>query len=177
MQKSDCFSLGKITKPHGLKGEVIIWLDVDMPENYENLDAVFLEIKGQLVPYLIEEIQVRGKKSIVKFEDINTIEMTEAIVDAAAFLPLKALPKLKGNQFYYHEVIGYELYDNMTQKSLGILKAIYESIGQDLFAIDIEESEILIPIVDNFIQSIDHTAKRISLDLPDGLIDIYLNPS
>jgi 16S rRNA processing protein RimM len=47
MQKSECFSLGKITKPHGLKGEVTIWLDVDVPENYIGLDALFLEITGQ----------------------------------------------------------------------------------------------------------------------------------
>jgi 16S rRNA processing protein RimM len=174
MQKSDCFSLGKITKPHGLKGEVIIWLDVDNPENYEDLDAVFLELKGQLVPFLIEEIQIRGKKSIVKFEDIDTIEKTDTIIDAPAFLPLKALPKLKGNQFYYHEVIGYEIFDDKNQKTLGELKSIYESTGQDLFAIDINESEVLIPIVDDFIKAVDHKGKRISVSLPDGLIDIYL---
>jgi len=65
MQKSECFSLGKITKPHGLKGEVTIWLDVDVPENYIGLDALFLEIKGQLVPYIIEELQVRGKNLLL----------------------------------------------------------------------------------------------------------------
>lgn len=175
MQKSECFSLGKITKPHGLKGEVIIWLDVDIPENYMDLDGLFLEIKGQLVPYIIEELQIRGKKSIVKFEDINTIEATEAIVDAEAYLPIKKLPKLKGKQFYYHEVIGYMLYDTNTEKDLGQLKAIYESTGQDLFAIDINESEVLIPIVDNFLVGVDHAEKKITVALPDGLLEVYLN--
>ncbi|MCD8539828.1 MAG: hypothetical protein LRY55_08725 [Leadbetterella sp.] len=104
MQKSECFSLGKITKTHALKGEVIIFLDVDAPEYYSELEAVFLEIKGQLVPYLIEELQIKGRKSILKFEDINTIEEAEAIVNAPVWLPLSALPELKGNQFYYHDV-------------------------------------------------------------------------
>ena len=159
MQKSECFSLGKITKPHGLKGEVTIWLDVDVPENYIGLDGLFLEIKGQLVPYIIEELQIRGKKSIVKFEDINSIEATETIIDAEAYLPIKKLPKLKGKQFYYHEVIGYQLFDNNSKKDLGELKAIYESTGQDLFAVDINESEVLIPIIDNFLDSVDHAEK------------------
>ena len=175
MQKSECFSLGKITKPHGLKGEVTIWLDVDVPENYIGLDGLFLEIKGQLVPYIIEELQVRGKKSIVKFEDINSIEATETIIDAEAYLPIKKLPKLKGKQFYYHEVIGYQIIDNNSQKDLGELKAIYESTGQDLFAVDINETEVLIPIIDNFLDTIDHSEKRIHVTLPDGLLDIYLN--
>jgi 16S rRNA processing protein RimM len=175
MQKSECFSLGKITKPHGLKGEVTIWLDVDVPENYIDLDGLFLEIKGQLVPYIIEELQVRGKKSIVKFEDINSIEATETIIDAEAYLPIKKLPKLKGKQFYYHEVIGYQIFDSNSQKDLGELKAIYESTGQDLFAVDINETEVLIPIIDNFLDTIDHSEKRIHVTLPDGLLDIYLN--
>jgi 16S rRNA processing protein RimM len=127
------------------------------------------------VPYIIEELQVRGKKSIVKFEDINSIEATETIIDAEAYLPIKKLPKLKGKQFYYHEVIGYQIFDSNSQKDLGELKAIYESTGQDLFAVDINETEVLIPIIDNFLDTIDHSEKRIHVTLPDGLLDIYLN--
>lgn len=176
MQKSDCFALGKITKTHALKGEVIIFLDVDVPENYDNLEAIFLEIKGQLVPYIIEEFQARGKKSIIKFEDINSIEEAEKIVNADVFLPLKALPKLKGNQFYYHDVIGYEIKDITSGNTIGSLKAIYESTGQDLFAIEFEGKEILIPIVDDFIHQLNHDQKCIEVILPDGLLDVYLNP-
>jgi 16S rRNA processing protein RimM len=52
MTKEDCFELGKITKTHGVKGEVILWLDVDFPEDYEEMDSVFLEVRGELVPSL-----------------------------------------------------------------------------------------------------------------------------
>ncbi len=175
MQKSECFFLGKITKPHGLKGEVTVWLDVDNPDDYEGLDAVFLEIKNELVPFIISDIQIRGKKSIAKFEDINKIEQTESIVGAELYLPLTSLPKLSGKKFYYHEVIGFEIYDNNLQKSLGLLKAIYESSGQDLFGIDANGVEILVPIVDEFIVAVDRTIKRIEINAPDGLLDIYLS--
>lgn len=176
MQKSECFALGKITKTHALKGEVIIYLDVDAPEDYADLEAVFLEVKGQLVPYVIEHINIRGKKSIVKFEEFNKIEEAEAIVNADAYLPLSALPKLKGNQFYYHEVIGYNLINTESGENLGILKAIYESTGQDLFAVEIDGKEALIPVADEFIKKVNHEEKTIELLLPNGLLDIYLNP-
>ncbi len=175
MQKSECFFLGKITKPHGLKGEVTVWLDVDNPDDYEGLDAVFLEIKNELVPFIISDIQIRGKKSIAKFEDINKIEQTESVVGAELYLPLTSLPKLSGKKFYYHEVIGFEIYDNNLQKSIGLLKAIYESSGQDLFGIDANGVEILVPIVDEFIVAVDRTIKRIEINAPDGLLDIYLS--
>ncbi len=173
MQKSECFSLGKITKTHALKGEVIIYLDVDFPEEYEDLEAIFLDIKGQLVPYIVEELQIKGKKSILKLEDINSIDDAYKIVNCDVYLPLTALPALKGNQFYYHEVIGFEIFDTNTQSTVGKLKAIYESTGQDLFAIDMDEKEVLIPIVDEFIKKVDRENQSIHVQLPDGLIDVY----
>lgn len=175
MQKSDCFSLGKITKTHALKGEVIIFLDVDFPEDYSNLEAIFLDIKGQLVPYVIEQIQIKGKKSILKLEDINTIEQAEPIVNTDVYLPVSTLPKLKGNQFYYHDVIGFELVNEADKSAIGTLKAIYESSGQDLFGVENEGKEILIPIVDDFLKKVDHEAKQITVNLPDGLLDLYLS--
>lgn len=176
MQKSECFSLGKITKTHALKGEVIIFLDVDAPEYYSDLEAIFLEIKGQLVPYIIEEIQIKGRKSILKLEDIRSIEEAEAIVNAPVWLPLTALPKLKGNQFYYHDVIGYVIHDVSSGTQIGTLKAIYESTGQDLFAIEVDDKEVLIPIVDEFLHKIDHGNQKIEVKLPEGLLEVYMNP-
>jgi 16S rRNA processing protein RimM len=175
MQKSDCFALGKITKTHALKGETILFLDVDVPEYYSKLEAIFLDIKGQLVPYIIEELQMKGRKSILKLEDVNSIEEAEKIVNAEVYLPLTALPKLKGNQFYYHDVIGFEIYDVTSDTLIGKIKAIYESTGQDLFAIDKEEKEILIPIVDDFLSKVIHDQNRIEVKLPEGLLDLYLN--
>jgi 16S rRNA processing protein RimM len=176
MDKNQCFSLGKITKSHGLKGEVIIYLDVDDPEKYAKLDALFLDIKGQLIPFIIEQIQIRGKKSILKIEDINTIEQAEPYINAEVWLPLNALPKLKGKSFYYHDVIGYSIFDLTANAAIGNIKAIYESTGNDLFAVDHEGIEILVPIVDEFISEINHNEKQITLKLPEGLLEVYLNP-
>jgi 16S rRNA processing protein RimM len=175
MQKKDCYFLGKVTKPHALKGEVILWLDVDNPDVYDKLKGVFLEIKNELVPFSIDNIQIRGKKSIAKFDGIDIIEKTENIIGADMYLPLSTLPKLSGKKFYYHEVIGYEIFDQNSEKTIGQLKTIYESSGQDLFAIDINEIEVLIPIVDEFILQVDHTLKTIRIAAPEGLIDVYLS--
>jgi 16S rRNA processing protein RimM len=176
MTIEDCFFLGKVTKPHGVKGEVVLWLDVDFPEYYSEMDSVFLNIKDDLVPFFIDNIQIRGKKSIAKFEDMDSIEKTQPIIGLDMYLPLNLLPKLEGNKFYYHEVIGYTIFDKGTQQNVGTLKAIYEGSGQDLLAVDIEGKEALIPIVDEIISSVDHENKNITVDLPLGLIDLYLNP-
>jgi 16S rRNA processing protein RimM len=54
MRKEDCYLLGKITRRHGLAGNVILKLDTDQPELYNKLESIFVEINGLLVPFLLK---------------------------------------------------------------------------------------------------------------------------
>ncbi len=175
MTKEDCYLLGKLTKTHGLKGELAIWLDVDYPEDYEELDSVLLEIKGELVPHFVEEIQIRPNKSIIKFEDIDTIEDAQKLVNCDIYLPEDNLPELEDNhQFYYHEIIDFDIIDEVKGK-LGKVLAVYTSERQDLIAMQYEGTEILIPIDDDIVKTVDREKKELYTSLPDGLLEVYLN--
>ncbi|UTA66226.1 ribosome maturation factor RimM [Emticicia sp. 21SJ11W-3] len=177
MTKEDCYLLGKITKTHGLKGELAIWLDVDYPEDYEELDSVLLEIKGELVPHFVEEIQIRPAKSIIKFEDIDTIEEAQKLVNCDIYLPEDNLPELEDNdQFYYHEIIDFTVVDNVKGK-LGKVLAVYTSDRQDLIAMHYEGTEILIPINDDIVKTVDRDKKELYTHLPEGLMEVYLDNS
>ena len=175
MTKDDCYLLGKLTKTHGLKGELAIWLDVDYPEEYDELDSVLLEIKGELVPHFVEEIQIRPNKSIIKFEDIDTIEDAQKIVNCEIYLPNDNLPELDDDQFYYHEIIDFDVVDEQKGK-LGKVTAVYTSEAQDLIAMAYENSEILIPVSDEIVKSVDREKKELYTNLPEGLLEVYLNP-
>ncbi|UBM59454.1 ribosome maturation factor RimM [Marinilongibacter aquaticus] len=175
MHIEDCYFLGKITKPHGLKGEVVVWLDVDAPELYAEMDSVFLKIGNELVPYFIEEIQIRGKKSIAKFEDFERLEDTEKIINKELYLPLDNLPELDDDHsFYYHEIVGYALKSENSGEIIGLITQVYEGSGQDLLAFEKEGKEVLIPISDEIVKTLDREAKTLTVDLPDGLLELYL---
>ncbi|RYU97211.1 ribosome maturation factor RimM [Emticicia agri] len=177
MTKEDCYLLGKITKTHGLKGELAIWLDVDYPEDYEELDSVLLEIKGELVPHFVEEIQIRPNKSIIKFEDIDTIEEAQKLVNCDIYLPEDNLPELEDDdQFYYHEIISYDVIDEEKGK-LGKVLAVYTSDRQDLIAMQYEGKEILIPIDDDIVKTVNREKKELYTNLPNGLLEVYLEDS
>ena len=99
------YYLGKILKSVGLNGHVIILLDVDNPEQYAGLDAVFVYVGGSLVPILVDELQLRsGKQAQVKLHDIESVDQTDVLIGQMLYLPLTALPELDENQFYYHEI-------------------------------------------------------------------------
>ncbi len=174
MKIEDCYFLGNITKPFGYKGEVDIFLDVDNPRDYENLDSVFVEIKGKLVPFFIEYIRLKNKHAIVLFQDIKN-ENIDALINSKLYLPLSSLPQLSGNNFYYHEIKGFAIKDK-AYGELGILIDIMDNGPQAIFQINHPSGkEILMPILDDFIENVDREHKTITTKAPDGLIDFYLN--
>ena len=175
MQKEDCYYLGKITKTNGYKGGVNIFLDVDDPHEYEGLDAVFVEIKKSLIPYFIKEIIVHNSKknAVVYFEDIEDIDTAQLLVNRPLYLPMKTLPKLEGNKFYFHEVVGYTLVAKK-EGVLGECKEVLDYPNQALFQVYYQGKEVLIPINDDIVQHVDRVKKEILLLLPEGLLDVYL---
>ena len=174
MQKQDCFYLGKIVKKYSFKGEVLVKLDTDQPEIYNNLDAVFIELKNNLIPFFIERSQLHKSQLLrVKFEDVITEADADAILKSELYLPLELLPKLEGNKFYFHEVIGFNVED-VNFGVVGVIKGINDTTSQSLFEIDRDGIEILIPLNDEFVIKVDRVTKNIIVDTPSGLIELYL---
>ncbi len=174
MRKEDCFYLGKIAKKFSFKGEVLIYLDTDEPEEYQDLESVFVEFNENLVPYFILNSSLHKNDFLrVKFEDIDSEEEADSVIGNAIYLPLKMLPKLIGNKFYYHEVIGFEIED----KRLGVfgkIVSINDSSAQPLFEVINGDIEILVPMIDQFLVKIDRDNKKVIMDLPEGLVEMYL---
>ncbi len=174
MTQEDCFELGHISKTHGLKGEVVLFLDVDNPEAYEDMESMFIEVRNELVPFFIEQMYIRGSKAIVKFEGFENIEKATELLKKKAFLPLDNLPELKDGQFYYHDVIGFRVIDK-TLGSLGLVSSVYSLDQGDLLVMEYQEKEVLIPINDTNVLKADMELMEIYVDLPDGLLEVYLN--
>ena len=174
MKKDDCFYLGRIVRKHSFKGEVVIKLDTDEPELYENLESVFVQHGANLIPFFMEKTLLqKGNQLRVKFEGVDSEADADGIMKSGIYLPLNMLPKLEGNKFYFHEVIGFTLED-VNHGAVGEITAINDATAQPLFEVDREGVELLIPMIDHFIKKIDRENKTILVETPDGLIDLYL---
>lgn len=174
MRKKDCFYLGTIVKKFSFKGELLAKLDTDEPELYDDLDAVFVDVRGTMVPFFIESSQLHKSDLLrLKFEDIDTEADADALIKAELYLPLTALPKLSGNKFYFHEVIGYQIIDE-NFGMVGTIVSINDTTAQALFEIEHNGKEILIPVNDEIITKVDREQRTITVKAPDGLIELYL---
>lgn len=173
MQTSDCFSPGFVLRPHGIKGSVLIGLKVEDPSAYAELGALFIEQHHSLVPYLIEEISVKGNKAYVKLEGISTPEQAEALKNKQVYIPLDQMPE--ADAYSPERMVGYEVQDSV-HGSIGQLAEIGGSKMQKVLSVTHSSGkEILIPYTPEFISGVDHEARTIFTETPEGLLDLYLN--
>ncbi len=175
MKKEDCYFLGKITRTHGLQGNVVLKLDTDQPELYNRLDGIFVEINGLLTPFFVERQQWHKNDKIISFKNASEA-MVEQAVGKNVFLPLSTLPPLSGKQFYYHEVIGYRIVDEKGE-TYGTIREINDQTAQHYFILDLQSREVIVPIIKDWILSVDREAHNITMQLPEGLLDVFLKPA
>lgn len=175
MQLKDCFYLGKIVKKYSFKGELLVKLDTDEPELFKNLESVFISLRNNLVPFFVESCKLHKTSLLrIKFEDVDTEADAESLLKSDLYLPLEILPKLSGNKFYFHEIIGFTVIDE-NFGTVGQITGVNDSGAQELFEIDREGVQVLIPVNDDFIVKVDRDQQQIIVKTPEGLIDLYLD--
>ena len=174
MTKNDCFFFGKVTKTHGLKGEITIKLDVVNPADFKDLRYVLIEDRGNLIPYFIENQKINGDKMIVRLQDVKKVEQAVTFMGKAVFLPNEFMPELEDDDFYYKEIVGFKMVDAL-KGEIGEISDVLEYPTQAVIQVMKDGKEILIPIHDDIIQKVDKKAKILTVKAPEGLIDMYLN--
>lgn len=180
MTIDDCYLLGSLGKPHGLKGFIVAFLDVDNLDAYRTMKSVLLEMPaapGKLVAYEVEKLQPQtAERTLLKLKGVDRIEEAEPLRNAKLYRPLQDLPKLRKDQFYFHDVIGYTVTDAALGE-LGTVESFYELPQQDVLAMRYKGQEVLIPVVDELVSHADHDTKTLHVTLPEGLLEVYLTPA
>jgi len=179
MKKADCFQLGHVAKLHGYKGEVSLFFDTSHPEDYANLDAVFIDLNGHLTPFFIENIDLRSNRfARVRLEGVQGEKEARQLLQKEIYLPLKVLPKLEGAHFYDHEVVGFDVQDK-EKGMIGKLKEVIDYENNPLLRVvcseEGEEKEVLLPLNTGLVKKVDRKERTLYVDAPEGLIDMYLN--
>ena len=174
MTTEDCFRIGSILKTKGLKGELNIYVDFDGLEDIR-FTTIFIETAGKLVPYFIESIKYLQKNAAYLFlEDVNTIEKAALLVKKDIYLPNKLKPKKKKGEFTLLDLQGFTAVDE-DEGELGIILAVHEYPKQFIAEVRYQNKEILFPLTEGIITSIDVVKEIVLVNLPEGLLDVYLD--
>lgn len=173
MDKKDCIKIGFVAKTRAFKGEVIIYFDDDLKVSFDinTIKSFLIEINNQLIPYFVEKISGNDTSCIVLFEDINTHDEAQKLTRKTVYLPQTSTKKIKSPKDYIQALIGYKVIDK-TEGELGIAIDILEYPMQLLLKIEYQSKEVLIPLVEPLVTEINKKKKTITVELPEGFLDI-----
>ncbi len=174
MKIEDCFRIGTVTKTRGLKGELQVYIDFDQPDRLE-FDALFLEVNGKLVPYFVESFKMPQKNTaFIYLEDIDHIDKATPLAKRDIYLPNKLKPVKDENEFTLRDLMGFTAVDE-NEGELGEIIELQDLPQQLIATVVYKNREVLFPLSEGIITGIDVVKEIVYVDLPEGLLDIYLD--
>ena len=167
------FKIGKLVAVHGLKGELVLKHELGKKTSLKGLAAIFIEErKSSFIPWFIENTSIKSEEEIyIKLESIDTREAAGKLTPKEVWLPEIDFKKYAAKSAPA-SLLGYTIINDSV--SLGEILEVIEQPHQLLCRLLINEKEVLIPLHEEFLQKIDHKKKQVMVQLPDGLLDIYL---
>ncbi len=171
----DHFLFGIIVRTHGVKGDFIVAMDTDNPGRYKSIKVVYMEVDEVLKEYNVSRVSIKEKEktAYLHLQGIEDMTTAENYLKYRLFLPMNLLPRLRGKKFYFHEIIGYNFCDQKLG-NLGPVTTVYERAEQPVIEFLHKEHKVLFPVHEKLIVKIDRDAREFHVNMPEGLLDIYL---
>ena len=170
IQREEVVRVGYFTKPHGIKGELSLVTDYDLFED-ESDSFLICEMDGILVPFYVESFRFKSNSVIlVKLENVNDETSTKRFVNQEVFCPANRIKTPLNEDFTWKRFTGYVLEDKL-QGVLGVITDVDETTINTLFRVDYRGKELLVPIADELVVSVDGKQRKLVVSLPDGIIE------
>lgn len=171
LDRNNCTEIGFIKKTHGVKGELLVFFEEGLDSVIENSDYLYFEVEGLLVPFFIEEIEIRDNSSAaILFDTLDVKEKSMLYIGCKIFIDNELLAN-------HNEILNPVLIKGFTveDQKLGFIGEIIEidDFGGNLvLTVKKGKKEILIPYNDNLLVNFNEAQKSIILDCPEGLLEI-----
>ena len=172
IRREEVYKIGKLGKPHGVKGEISFMFNDDVFDRVD-ADYLILDVDGILVPFFIEEYRFRSDEiALVKFEDIDTQDKARELTGDEVYF-LRSLSDSSEENVSWAEIFGFEVVDKNTNETIGIIKSVDDSTINTLFEIETNDGkDVLIPANEDLIHEADMENRRIKMFIPEGLLDL-----
>ncbi len=164
--------LGRIQKVQGYDGTLSVKLERDVEEDFSDMESVFIEYEGKPVPFFISSVNYEGGDILkIKLDGYDSFEKASMFAGCRVNKTTGTGKEKAGDN---SDITGFTVM--LSDKSIvGTVEEIIQNPGQDLLRIlSAEKKEILIPLHTDFITAVSKKKKTITMDLPEGLMEINL---
>lgn len=166
--------IGKISGTHGLDGKLT--LNHNLPQkSFRKLSHIFIEVKNRsYIPYFIEEQkEIANDTVLLRLDETGTIEEAKKLSGKNVYIEAEQMQRLNPKGIS-SDLVGFMVADAALGR-LGPIETLFETPGQVLATIHYRNKEVIIPLIDATIEGIDMDRKMIRVNLPEGLLDVYLD--
>jgi 16S rRNA processing protein RimM len=170
---AEYFKIGKFVAAHGIKGELLLKHELGKKTSLKGLKIIFIEEKkNSLLPWFVEIVKLKnGEEVLMKLEGVSTREAAVKLAQKEVWFSEEDLKKFSAKSSPIH-LLGYTIVNG--EKPVGEILEIIEQAHQMLCRIEINGTEVLIPLNEGTLRKINHNRKEVMVSLPDGLLEIYL---
>lgn len=167
--KKDFLLIGEIVGAHGINGTSKLHSYCDALGLFEPGRCVLIATaEGRESSYQIDWIKPHTKTVLLSLKGVTNRNQAQALIGSSVYLDAAALPELEEGSYYWRDLIGMSVYTDENEY-IGRLKSIVETGSNDVYVIEGEKKEILIPAVESVILTVDIKQKVMRVTLPAGL--------
>lgn len=165
------FNVGKIVNTHGIRGEVKVKRITDFEERFSPGETIYVKTKNDWIPLTIEKHRIHKGFDLLKFEGLDSINDVEKYKGLYLQISEDQLTELEENEYYYHEIIGCDVFD-MSGEKLGEITEIHAPGANDVWVLKRPvKNDAYIPYIEQVVKEVDVENKKIYIDPLEGLLD------
>lgn len=163
------FEIGHISNTHGLKGEIKVRPFTKSKKDYEKIEKILIDFKGDLKEYLVDSVRYQQDVVLLKLKEVDDIEIAEKLKGHYIKIPRESAKKVEENEFFIADLIGCEVYQD---ELLGVVDDVFSTGGSDVYVVKRKgKKDLLLPAISSVIKHVDIVSRRIDVEVPRGLDD------
>ena len=167
------FKIGKLVAVYSLKGELVLKHNLGKKSSLKGLKTIFIEErKNSFLPWFIEAVKIKSADEVyLKLEGVDAREKAMKLLQKEVWVPENDFKTLAAKSSPVN-LLGYSIINN--KENLGAVLEVIEQPHQLLCRLEINTKEVLIPLHEGSLKKIDHKKREVIVELPEGLLEIYL---
>jgi 16S rRNA processing protein RimM len=167
--------VGRIARPHGIRGQVVVNPETDFPHERFQIGArLFVKTPAEdtdVACLVISTVRFHNERPIVGFDGVEDMDRARALAGHELRVPVEQLAALPPSMFYRHDLMGCTV-DRVGGDHVGTVTDVEGTLGGSRLVVATGYGEVLVPLAAEICRSIDIDGKRIVIEPPDGLLDV-----
>jgi 16S rRNA processing protein RimM len=172
MNWDDMAVVGRIARPHGLRGQVVVNAETDFPEQrFQPGAELFVARDGTVESMTLTTVRFHQGRPIIGMTGVTGVEQAQSLAGLELRVPADVLVQLPAGMFYRHDLVGCRV-ETVAGGPVGVVTSVEGTVAASRLVVAAGRDEILIPLVAAICTTIDPDEKRIVIDPPDGLLTL-----